>query len=869
MISPTTADYAWDREKIRKALTDSYTYDPNVVRMMNCVNWPEYMDDGKGRLKPEMYEAFANLCADLVRAINVELPEFAIEYWGVFNEVDFRDETPWPDLGLVYNQTAVAMRAVDPTIKIGGPAFERPDLTENVEAFLKVAAPNIDFLDYHGYATGDRNDDQNVYDRADYFGGIAVEMQATVAKYTPKPVEIFMSEYNINWAGDDVRQHNEFSAVFDALMMTNLANTGLTGSLAWNDQDEWYGKCDPGPKWQCRPSAHVFHFFNTHFLGEIVTTNSANPELVRAYAVRNAEQTALALMNRSSEAQLVQVELDGWSHSPQATDTFNIYRVEGPGLSQETVTYQALRANGIALPKDTVAIILRLDSASASLTPLPATQQPTVTPLPTLTPTPTPEPTATAVNGAPAIVGTFEALAEKTIINLTEAGSADWAKWGEVQEFGNPTFLTRKAGVTHQISDFSIFGLKGATVWTDMPLLFNWQDGSPTEAADEDSSAPVILGNYGNGFRFTVAADTTPRTLQVYISTMGSGDGKLYAYLSDASMVPYSSVLPDWSTGVYTLRYQAQTPNQYLTVEWAGSSFAELSWESVVLYAATLSMDEPLAKVTGQVRTEQDQALAGVFLKTSEGQTTISGQDGQYAFTGLTTGTYTFKAESPFYTFEPALITVEVSAPNTLVLPPNQTFIAKPLPKLTGTTSVIEQPTEIDLSAAGIINWAKWGTSATTEFVQKVGKPAITYFKLNPSPDHWGGPVTDSLVTYRWNDGASVATSLGETSSLQNAATTVFGTGFEILVPIEAGASQVEMVVGIDGGTAGELTASAATFAPFVSIFDNREASQRATLIFAIPVKPEMAGQTLTLRWVMAGSSEAWKGIYLDAVAIK
>jgi hypothetical protein len=104
---------------------------------------------------------------------------------------------------------------------------------------------------------------------------------------------------------------------------------------------------------------------------------------------------------------------------------------------------------------------------------------------------------------------------------------------------------------------------------------------------------------------------------------------------------------------------------------------------------------------------------------------------------------------------------------------------------------------------------------------------------------------------------------------LQNAATTVFGTGFEILVPIEAGASQVEMVVGIDGGTAGELTASAATFAPFVSIFDNREASQRATLIFAIPVKPEMAGQTLTLRWVMAGSSEAWKGIYLDAVAIK
>lgn len=91
VISPGTESYKWDVSKITKALDGSYN--DNSVKMLNIANWLSYMDDGTGKLKPSMYDAYASFCAELVKIINVELGH-RIAYWEVTNEKDnsYRDD---------------------------------------------------------------------------------------------------------------------------------------------------------------------------------------------------------------------------------------------------------------------------------------------------------------------------------------------------------------------------------------------------------------------------------------------------------------------------------------------------------------------------------------------------------------------------------------------------------------------------------------------------------------------------------------------------------------------------------------------------------------------------------------------------------
>ena len=63
-----------------------------------------------------------------------------------------------------------------------------------------------------------------------------------------------------------------------------------------------------------------------------------------------------------------------------------------------------------------------------------------------------------------------------------------------------------------------------------------WRNGKPTPAGTS-SSAVLVLGS-GNGLQFTVPADTTTRTLIVYVRVQ-NGTGTLTAHLSDGSATYY------------------------------------------------------------------------------------------------------------------------------------------------------------------------------------------------------------------------------------------------------------------------------------------------------------------------------------------
>ena len=155
-------------------------FPPGTTPLINIPNWPAWMDaDHDGFLDADQTDAYARLCADLVRIVNRDLKKRVV-YWEVTNErdenyfVNFHEAGGWgplkdaakPDrveeLARIYVQCADAMKAVDPTIKVGGPAMERPDLAMFVERFARVAGPRLDFYSYHAYASGSKDDPDDV-----------------------------------------------------------------------------------------------------------------------------------------------------------------------------------------------------------------------------------------------------------------------------------------------------------------------------------------------------------------------------------------------------------------------------------------------------------------------------------------------------------------------------------------------------------------------------------------------------------------------------------------------------------------------------------------------------------------------------------
>ena len=167
-------------------------------------------------------------------------------------------------------------------------------------------------------------------------------------------------------------------------------------------------------------------------------------------------------------------------------------------------------------------------------------------------------------------------------IDLTSVGSVDWAQW--------PTGA-RKATGNGKISNYSLVGASSAGTYGSDRRGMKWTDGSPI-AIGSSNEGTTVSGSIGNGFRIVVPADTTTRTLVVYVGTANT-TGKLTARLSDGSAPNYAStsttkISKSWD-GYYTLTYRAASAGQNLTVSWTiEKSRYRSRWESVRMQGAAL-----------------------------------------------------------------------------------------------------------------------------------------------------------------------------------------------------------------------------------------------------------------------------------------
>lgn len=140
--------------------------------------------------------------AALVQHFN---PANNVAYWVIGNEPD-NDHLSMSAYCTLFNATVDKMKAVDPTIKVAGPAWSHYDQND-LQAFLNCAGSKVDVIDYHHYAMGGSYlDNATTLAQTVNWENEITQIRQMINATVPAraaAIEIQVGEYNWSWRTGD------------------------------------------------------------------------------------------------------------------------------------------------------------------------------------------------------------------------------------------------------------------------------------------------------------------------------------------------------------------------------------------------------------------------------------------------------------------------------------------------------------------------------------------------------------------------------------------------------------------------------------------------------------------------------------------
>lgn len=331
-------------------------------------------------LDPDKYGAYANYCAQLV---NIIQPVHPIDYWEVFNEPPTGTDPVQGALALanIYNQCALAMKAVNPSITIGTNAINVlnwPSSSNSaLNAFVSNTASNLGFITFHCYPDGaspavtgpttacSPTSNQQLYAiariQAAGMGAYpGMQWRSVLNSLLPnRNIPIFMDEYNLNPAvasngATDSRIQSSVGAVCDAIQATAAIRGGLSGICAHCDLPNGntptnFGHMDNN--FNFYNNGTLQQLLNCFFVGNINLATSSDETQVLALAATNSNYRSLMLMNENSSNTSVTLSLGMGASNKQVT----VYKIDGSGYSITTTDTKTL-SSGVTLTPDSVTV---------------------------------------------------------------------------------------------------------------------------------------------------------------------------------------------------------------------------------------------------------------------------------------------------------------------------------------------------------------------------------------------------------------------------------------------------------------------------------------------------------------------------------
>jgi hypothetical protein len=262
--------------------------------------------------------------AEMVRYVNLE-KQYGVTYWSIGNETSlYEKSTNYQKLGFnavtiaqEWRRFALAMKAVDPTIKLygpdihqfgGDPAFDPKDAQGRLflQEFLKINADLVDVVTVHRYpfptcqTCGAPTVNELLANTPDW-DNIIPNLRRVIQETTSKELPVGVTEYNSNYsvfAGGETSPDSFYGAIWlaDALgRMIRQRPEILTYWTLKSNTAAGFGLLQP---YGIRPSYYVFQIYK-RFGNHLLAANS-DDEMVSLFAAKKDDgSVTLIFVNRS------------------------------------------------------------------------------------------------------------------------------------------------------------------------------------------------------------------------------------------------------------------------------------------------------------------------------------------------------------------------------------------------------------------------------------------------------------------------------------------------------------------------------------------------------------------------------------------
>jgi hypothetical protein len=407
-----------------------------------------------------------------------------------------------------------------------------------------------------------------------------------------------------------------------------------------------------------------------------------------------------------------------------------------------------------------------------------------------------------SISEAGTLSATYVQLPTNSTVNLTAQGPLDWVHWGFNTEFGYDRRAVAPTPMTVLPPTIAPSG-SGPYQYADNFNGYSWTDGTPNTFATNTTTGIYVLGK-NNGFQLVAPADTVTRRLEVYVGAFAA-QGQFSAALSDKSAPAYSDLSVDNNTNgpssAYTLIYAADSPAQTLSVTFVLQQ-PHNPFGNVTLQAAALSYafsnNPPTATLTSPPANSTFSAPANVPLAAlaSDSDGTVSKVEFFQGTTKLgqaTNSNYAFVwRNAPAGDFLLRAVATD-NGGLSYTSKPVEIFINTNGGVLSG--SVTSVTPELDLTAAGNLDWAHWGFGSSDAFDHKSGVlPQISNF--SPVGTNVVRQLSGYPIIFDWSDGTPTASGGTDTG--------VFiiglGNGFELTVPAASTMKTLTLSLGLFSG---------------------------------------------------------------------
>ena len=254
-----------------------------------------------------------------------------VAVWVIGNEPDVQGMSIGQYCSL-FNSAAAAMKAVDPSIKVAGPAWSHFDPVI-LSDFLQCAGNNVDILDFHDYGMGSNSvDTATELSTTGDFGAEVSQAYQLIRQYAPnRGIQVQVGEYNWSWTtgdgyngwqGDD-RFYTAVNTVWGASVAGHIAEAGGRGNqysdlngalgLTFENQDaaQHYGQSlnTPMPIYyglEMFTGGNLFRGFGSSFVSAQTQLNN-----VEIFAASNGN---IVMINKDAAAtQTATIGLNGFS----------------------------------------------------------------------------------------------------------------------------------------------------------------------------------------------------------------------------------------------------------------------------------------------------------------------------------------------------------------------------------------------------------------------------------------------------------------------------------------------------------------------------------------------------------------------------